>query len=81
MMDRADIIKRLEPVMQDVFDDDSIQYRDDLSANDVEEWDSLSHIRFIVAVEKTFRVRFTSSEMEGFNSVGDLVDAVAKKTA
>ncbi len=80
-MDRADIIKRLEPVMQDVFDDDSIQYRDDLSANDVEEWDSLSHIRFIVAVEKTFRVRFTSSEMEGFNSVGDLVDAVAKKTA
>jgi acyl carrier protein len=80
-MDRADIIKRLEPVMQDVFDDDSLQYRDDLSANDVEEWDSLSHIRFIVAVEKTFRVRFTSSEMEGFNSVGDLVDAVAKKTA
>jgi acyl carrier protein len=79
-MDRADIIERLEPVMRDVFDDDSIQYRDDLSANDVEEWDSLSHIRFIVAVEKAFRVRFTSSEMEGFNSVGDLVDAVAKKT-
>jgi acyl carrier protein len=80
-MDRADIIKRLEPVMQDVFDDDSLQYRDDLSASDVEEWDSLSHIRFIVAVEKTFRVRFSSSEMEGFNSVGDLVDAVVKKTA
>jgi acyl carrier protein len=80
-MDRADIIKRLEPVMRDVFDDDAIQYRDDLTANDVEEWDSLSHIRFIVAVEKAFRIRFTSSEMEGFTSVGDLVDAVAKKAA
>jgi len=80
-MDRADIIKRLEPLMQDVFDDDSIVYRDDLSANDVEEWYSLSHIRFIVAVEKAFKIRFTSSEMEGFNSVGDLVDAVAKKAA
>jgi acyl carrier protein len=80
-MDRADIVKRLEPVMRDVFDDDAIQYRDDLTANDVEEWDSLSHIRFIVAVEKAFRVRFSSSEMEGFNSVGDLVDALAKKMA
>ena len=80
-MDRADIIKRLEPLMRDVFDDDAIQYRDDLSANDVEEWDSLSHIRFIVAVEKAFRIRFTSSEMEGFNTLGDLVDVVAKKAA
>jgi acyl carrier protein len=80
-MNREDIVKRLEPLMRDVFDDDSLQYRDDLSASDVEEWDSLSHIRFIVAVEKAFKVRFTSSEMEGFNSVGDLVDAVAKKAA
>jgi len=79
-MDRADIIKRIEPVMRDVFDDDEIRYRDDLSASDVEDWDSLSHIRLIVAVEKAFRVRFTSTEMETFNSVGDLVDAVARKT-
>jgi acyl carrier protein len=35
----------------------------------------------IVAVEKAFRVRFTSTEMEAFNCVGDLVDAVARKTA
>jgi acyl carrier protein len=80
-MDRADIIKRIEPVMRDVFDDDEIRYRDDLNASDVEDWDSLSHIRLIVAVEKAFRVRFTSTEMEALNCVGDLVDAVARKTA
>jgi len=79
-MERGEIVDRLVPIMRDVFDDDAIDYSDGLSADDVEEWDSLSHIRFIVSVEKAFKIRFSSAEMEGFKSVGDLVDAVHKKT-
>ena len=78
-MTREEIIGRLMPVMQDVFDDDDIVYADDLTADDVEEWDSLSHIRLMVAVEREFGIRFGSGEPEGFKRLGDLVDAIAAK--
>ena len=78
-MDRADIIERLVPIMEDSFDEDGITYSDDLSADEIEEWDSLSHVRFIAAVERAFRVRFTVGEIEGFKNAGELVDAVAAK--
>lgn len=78
-MTREDIIHTLMPVMHDVFDDDDIMYRDDLTAADVEEWDSLSNIRFMVAVEKAFGVRFSSGDWEKLEKVGDLVDLIAAR--
>lgn len=80
-MTKEDVVARLVPLMQDVFDDDAIAYSDTLTAADVEEWDSLSHIRLMVSVEKAFGVRFTSAELEGYATLGDLVDALVTKTA
>jgi len=53
---RDEIIKRLVPIMEDMFEVDGLVYADSLSAEDIEDWDSLSHIRFMVAVEKQFGV-------------------------
>lgn len=78
-MVRDEVIKRLLPIMEDTFDEDKIVYVDSLSADDIEEWDSLSHIRFMVAVEREFGVRFSTSEIEGFKNAGELVDAVLGK--
>ncbi|WP_254602050.1 acyl carrier protein [Sphingomonas bacterium] len=78
-MDREAIIKRLVPLMEDVFDEDDLEYSDDLSADEIEEWDSLSHVRFIAATEKAFGVRFSTGEIEGFKNSGELVDALAAK--
>lgn len=78
-MTRPEIVEKLTDIMADVFDRDDIVFRDDLSADDVEEWDSLSHIRFIVAVEKAFKVRFAGGEIEGFKAVGDLVSSIERK--
>ncbi len=78
-MDRNEIIGRLMPVMHDTFDNDDIVYRDDLSAKDVEEWDSLSNIRFMVSVEKAFKIRFSSVQWEGLKQLSDLVDLIASK--
>jgi acyl carrier protein len=66
-------------LMEDAFDEDGIEYSDELTANDIEEWDSLSNVRFIISVERAFGVRFTVGEIEGFNNVGELVDAVLAK--
>jgi acyl carrier protein len=73
---RDEVIKRLLPIMEDTFDEDKVVYVDSLSADDIEEWDSLSHIRFMVAVEREFSVRFSTSEIEGFKNAGELVDAL-----
>jgi acyl carrier protein len=78
-MVREDVIARLMPVMRDTFDDDDIEYSDSLTASDVPDWDSLSHIRFMVAVEREFSVHFTGAEIEGFKSLGDLVSAIASR--
>lgn len=78
-MSRDDVINRLVPIMEDTFEEDELAYADSLSANDIEEWDSLSHIRFMVAVEKEFGVRFSTAEIEGFKNAGELVDALVAR--
>lgn len=79
-MIREDVIERLLPLMEDIFDEDDLVYADSLTADDVAEWDSLSHIRFMVAIERAFGIRFATSEMESFKNLGDLVNAIVAKT-
>jgi acyl carrier protein len=70
---------QLKGIMQDVFDNDSIEPTETMTARDVEEWDSLSHIRLIVSIEKRFKVKFTSTEVERLQNVGDLIKAINSK--
>jgi acyl carrier protein len=69
----------LKEVMRDVFDDDSIEPTRSMTAQDVEGWDSLSHIRLMVSIEKRFKVRFTNAEVEKLRNVGDLLEAINSK--
>lgn len=80
-MTREDVIIKLVTVMENVFDLDDLEYSDTLTAGDIPEWDSLSHVRLMVAVERAFAIRFTSSEIEDFKVLGDLVTAIAAKAA
>ncbi len=80
-MQRQEIYANLSEVFQDVFDDDDFTITEELHAGDVEEWDSLSQIRIIVAVEKLFGVRFAQEEIERLNNVGDFMDLIGVKKA
>ncbi len=82
-MGRGDILDGIREIMVNVFDIDldESDVTEDTTANDIEEWDSLSHIRLIVAVERKFKVKFTNSEIELLKRVGDLVTLVEAKTA
>ncbi len=75
-MDDPQIYASLTEVFHDVFDDDSIQVTPELSAKDVDGWDSLTHIRLILTVEKKFKVKFTTSEIGRLGNVGDLVTLI-----
>jgi acyl carrier protein len=78
-MSREEGIARLTEVMRDVFDIDDLEYNDSLKADDVEGWDSLSHLRFLIAVEKEFGFRFTSGEIDGFQNVGEMLDVIVQR--
>jgi acyl carrier protein len=72
-MDDAQIYSRLARVFNEVFDDETIEVTPQLTAKDVDGWDSLTHIRLILSVEKAFKIRFNTSEIGNLENVGDLV--------
>jgi acyl carrier protein len=70
---------RLTIIFRDVFDDDSLVLREDLTADDVDNWDSLTHVDLVVAIEKEFRIRLTTGEISGLKNVGELTALVSRK--
>jgi acyl carrier protein len=72
-VDKAQIYARLTEIFQDIFDEDSINLTPDVSAKDVDGWDSLTHIRLILTIEKAFKIKFSTSEIGKLENVGDLV--------
>ncbi len=75
------ILETVRETMLDVFDLDDLQISDKTTAKDVADWDSLSHIRLVVAIEKHYKIRFTTAEIESFDNVGAMVRCIAAKTA
>ena len=75
-MDEPQIYVRLAEIFQDVFDEDSIEVTPGLSAKDVDGWDSLTHIRLILTIEKAFKIKFSTSEIGKMETVGDLVTLI-----
>lgn len=79
-MTQADAITRLQSVFDDVFLD-AVKLSPELSAQDVPEWDSLTHISLVLAVEKAFGVRFGVGEVESTRNVGEFADLILRKKA
>ena len=75
------IYRRLAGVFHDVFDDDTIEPRPELTAADVPEWDSLAHIRLILAVQKEFGTKFSAAQTASLRNVGELASLIQSKTA
>ncbi len=73
------ILQKLSPILQDCFDDDDIVATPDLTADDVEGWDSLAHVRLILQIERAFKIHFSASEVAGFKNVGELAAAIGAK--
>ena len=78
-MDEPQIYQRLTEIFQDVFDEDSIEVTPKLSADDVDGWDSLTHIRLILTIEKVFKIRFSTSEIAKLENVGALAALIQGK--
>ena len=80
-MQQQRIYERLTGIFQDLFDDDNLILTPELTANDVQEWDSFNHINLIVAVESSFGIKFQTAELESVHTVGHMVDIIQAKLA
>jgi len=79
-MDKTTIIEKTETVFRKVFEDDTLSINMTMTANDVDSWDSLSHMVLIVEIEKAFNIKFKLRELNKMKNVGDMIDLLALKT-
>jgi acyl carrier protein len=78
-MNSEALLQELNSIFTDILDNKSISLNLSTTALDIEEWDSISHIQLIVAIEKKFKIKFTASEIQSFKNVGDMIQAIQSK--
>jgi acyl carrier protein len=78
-MNRSDITEKITPVFRKVLNEASLEISDQLSANDVDNWDSLSHMLLISEIETVFNIKFKLKELNKMKNVGDLISIISEK--
>lgn len=78
-MTEAEIITRLNGVFRKIFDDDKLNVGRNTTAADIEDWDSLEHIRLIGAVEHEFGIKFSMREVSSMKDVGEMIDIISSR--
>jgi acyl carrier protein len=81
LIPREQVRERLNQVFQNVFNDDSLQIRDEMTAKDIDEWDSLMHINLVVHIEKEFKVRLTAAEVGELKNVGEMLAVIERRVS
>jgi len=78
-MDNSEILTKLQPVFQEVFDEDDLIVTPEMTADDIDEWDSLSNVRLMISIEVEFGIKVKASEVANLSHVELLVDLISKK--
>lgn len=78
-MERTEIVEKLTAIFREVFAESNLVLNDEMTTNDVEKWDSLSHMLMITTVEEQFGVKFRLKELNKLKKVGDIIEVLAEK--
>ena len=78
-MTKDQILSEFNEIFIDVLDDEDVVLKPETVADDIEDWDSLTHIQLVVAIEKHFKVKFTATEIRKFKNVGEMCADVEEK--
>lgn len=78
-MDNAEIWQRATGVFREILDLDDLVLTPQMTARDVDGWDSLNHILLVVAVEQRFGIKFSTGEIDGLENVGQFIDLIESK--
>lgn len=78
-MERSEILTKVQEIFREELELDDLVLTDETTADDVEEWDSLSHVQLVAAMEEAFGIEFKSREILSWENIGDLIDSIEKK--
>lgn len=79
-MKKSEIIDRLTPIFREVLELSDLVLTDSLSANDVDNWTSLTHMLIMTKIEETFNITFKLKELKKLQNIGDMVSTIESKT-
>ncbi len=75
----TEVLSEVNKIFIDVLDNEKIVLTKETVADDIKEWDSLNHIQLIIAIEKHYKIRFSSVEIQRWRNVGEMCDGVIQK--
>ncbi len=78
-MSATDILADVSIIIKDVLELPDLVVTSTTSAEEVDEWDSMTHIQLISAIESKYKVRFALGELQSLKNVGDMVELIQKK--
>ncbi|MFH1119617.1 MAG: acyl carrier protein [Bacteroidota bacterium] len=78
-MEKTEVLVKLTPIFRSIFGNNSLVLNDELTANDVENWDSLTHMLLITEIENNFSVKFKLKDLNKMRNVGDMVQTIISK--
>jgi len=78
-MNKEEILEKIQSIFRSILDNDDLIIDYKTTSNDIEEWDSLTHIQLIVAIEKTFQIKFTSKEIHEWKDVEEMIESMKQK--
>lgn len=73
------IMKDVQDIFREIMENDSIVLKETTNSDEIEEWDSLTHIQLVVEIEKYFKINFTSDEIGGYENIGEMCKGIEKK--
>lgn len=77
-MSRTEVMNNVTDIFRELFEDNDLLITDETTADDIDEWDSLTHLELITTVEKKFGIRFSLGDINGFANVGAMCDCILK---
>ena len=80
-MTREELLAAVTEILQDIFDDDTLEVTEATCSDDIEDWDSLEQINILVAIQNRFDIQFSLDDVSDLADVGDTIDLIEKKLA
>ena len=78
-MEKEQILSQVQEIFRTILDQENLVLKPETTAADVEDWDSLSHIQLVVGIEKHFKIRFTSKEIQSWKNVEEMISSIQSK--
>lgn len=80
-MSETEVMQQLNEIFRDLFELPELELTPEMSADDIDEWDSVNHVMLVVEIERQFKIKFHTAEVEEMKNVGDLVRLIVAKRA